>query len=80
MRGAVVSNVHIWGGLHYSGLFSAYRCYMQSQRLRVRIRFFFLHRIVLQLDVALTDMSDTPFASSPHGGVAQGHAAAIDET
>lgn len=38
------------------------------------------HRIMLQLDVALTDMSGTPFASSPHGGVAQGHAAAIDET
>jgi hypothetical protein len=48
-------------------------------KVRDRIHFF-SHRIVLQLDVALTDMSDTPFASSPHGDVAQGHAAAIDET
>jgi hypothetical protein len=42
--------------------------------------YFSFHFIVLQLDVALTDMSDTPSASSLHGAVAQGHAAAIDET
>ena len=41
---------------------------------------FSFHRIVLQPDMALTDMSSTRFASSPHGGVAQGRAAAIDET
>lgn len=67
------------------GWTSLQRTFLRLSLLEVRARnffsFFFFHRrIVLQLDVVLTDMSGTPFASSPHGGVAQGHAAAIDET
>lgn len=39
MRGVAVSNVHIWGGLRYSGLFSAYRCF-KSELVFISLLFF----------------------------------------